>query len=1098
MRHGTMVTPPGRARVAALALALALTGCADDGGDGTPATEDVAATDTSAEDAGPGDTGGPQDVADTGADVAPDTANDVAPDGGPDDAADAADAADTTEPLTDPERVLSVPAGETWTFEGLSAPVQVLRTEANVPHIYASTREDLAFVLGFVSARDRFFMIDLARRLGLGTLSELLGDSALASDMQVRANGQRAIAELSAASMSTEMGAVFDAYAAGVNVYIERVKAGELPLPTELELAGPLLGAEDPAELMKPFDRLALAGILVVVQYEASFETGDVGRTATLAQLDGLFQGAPFEELRRAGARIDIWDHIEPIFAIASAPSLVPGQGTGPVSPLPPPQQGKSGAPAVSIEMLQRLGARLEHWVTPYRRDLAEGFGSNTWAVAGTSSTDGRSLLAGDGHLSLSVPSFLIQLGLDTSVFGGGDTHQLGLTVPGLPMVGLGTNGLVAWSHTQQSGDITDWYAEELQLSAEGLPTATRFKGAWEPVEAHEESYTVADIPLLGSTGGTVVATRWTTFDGRWIAEIEGRKATKDEVLAPGEALVNLGGDLIVPGDQDGDGTVSAISFDYTGLDSTGFASSIDAMGHAGNVTEFHEAMGGLNAFTQNFIAADQQGSILYSGYQGVPCRAYLDREPGGAWVPGADPSFLLDGTKYGAFTVPMTDGKNDEGPGASDPSRCIVPFAVYPTEKDPDQGFLVNANNDPGGMTFDSDLSNDPWYIGGPFDAGLRVDTIAGELKKDIAAGTADLDAMQRIQANVRSRTGQMFVPFLVGAIQHARSLAEGQQDELSEDEMRLATLYLQDVANLGDVEQRLQTWGELGYEARSGVETFYSKPLESDGDAAVATMIFNAWIGAMMKRTFDDEALPGVWRPGGNDARIRTLLYMLQGRGPGNPGALASYLEETGESVFFDVLQTPEVERSDEVMMLALADALTWLRSAPAASDKGGFGTEDMSKWLWGLRHQVRFESILAEFFDAGSEYAFIADLFSIDTKALPLAETFPAGDPRKGLRWFPRHGDQDAVDAGNPGLGGKEFTYGSGPVMRMVIALGGGTVEGRNIIPGGQSGLTDSPHFHDQLELWLANQTLPMRFAVKDVVEGATTREEYVPAP
>jgi penicillin amidase len=261
---------------------------------------------------------------------------------------------------------------------------------------------------------------------------------------------------------------------------------------------------------------------------------------------------------------------------------------------------------------------------------------------------------------------------------------------------------------------------------------------------------------------------------------------------------------------------------------------------------------------------------------------------------------------------------------------------------------------------------------------------------------------------------------------------------------------------------------------------------------------MIHATFLGAVMRLTFDDEQLPGIWRPGGNDGRIRMLLTMLEGRGDDNPKGLASFNPETGESVFFDVLSTPEVENSHEILLMALAETLAWLRGAPAGPDKGGFGTDEMSKWLWGLRHQAKFESILSEFLDAGSDYAFLADLFAVDTKVLPLAEGMAADDPRKGLRWFPRPGDQSAVDAGNPGLSGTNFTYGSGPVMRMVVALGGGEVEGLNIVPGGQSGLTDSPHFHDQLELWLGNQALPMRFFVSDVVEGATTREEYVPMP
>ena len=1079
--------------------------CADDGTEATGGGTDV--VDAGGDAKVPTDTAPPIDVAILDdvvvpADVPVDTVaqSDVpTPDVATPDVATDTGPVDAGQP-TEQEQILAVPVGEAWTLEGLSAPVQVIRTEANVPHIYAENRNDLAFAFGFVSARDRFFMMDLARRLGLGTLSELLGDVALESDMQVRANGQRAIALKTAETLPDELGSAFDSFAAGVNAYIEQVAAGKLPAPTELELVGPLLGKNDPSELMVPFDRLSLAGIVVVAQYEASFETGDVGRTATRASLDSLFQGAPFEELRRLGARKDMWEHFEPIVPIASAPSSVPKQG-GSVPPLPPPVAGSPDQTKMRVPMttLERLTKRLERYVARFRRDPEEGYGSNVWAVSGAASADGRSLLAGDGHLSLSVPSFLFQLGLDTTVFGEGDIHQLGLTVPGLPMMGLGTNGEVAWSHTQQSTDITDWYAEELQLDDAGLPKATMFQGEWKPVQAFEETFEVADIEVLGSVGRTEKVTRWTTFDGRWIAEIEGRSATKDEELAPGESLVNLGGDLVVPGDEDGDGVVSAISFDYTGFDSTGFAGGIDAMGHASTVDEFHEAQRGLNAYTQNFIVADQAGSILYSGYQGTPCRGYLERNPDGTWTDGSDPSFLLDGTKYGGFEVPMKDGKTDEAPGQTDPYRCIVPFDAYPTEKDPAQGYLANANNDPGGMTFDSDLSNDEWYIGGPFDGGIRVSTISGKLEEAVTDGTADIAKMQAIQANTQSRLGEWFSPYLVAAIEHARtlSMAPGGQ-EVEPWEQRLVDLYLADSDGMDEVQQRMLDWAELDFWARSGVETFYSTPGATDGDASVATMIFGAWVGAMMNLTFGDEGLPGVWRQGGTDGRIQTLLRMLEGRGADNPKGFASFNEETGESVFFDVLSTPEVERSDEVMLLALAEALEYLRGKPSAPDKGGFGTDDMSQWLWGLRHQVRFESILSEFLDAGSSYAFLADMFAIDTAVLPLADDIPAGDPRKGLRWFPRHGDQDNVDAGNPGLGGKEFTYGSGPVMRMVVALGGGNVEGQNIVPGGQSGLTDSPHFHDQLELWLGNKTYPMRFFVGDVVDGATTREELVPAP
>tara|TARA_B100000530_G_C15516168_1_gene312655 strand:- start:186 stop:398 length:213 start_codon:yes stop_codon:yes gene_type:complete len=63
-------------------------------------------------------------------------------------------------------------------------------------------------------------------------------------------------------------------------------------------------------------------------------------------------------------------------------------------------------------------------------------------------------------------------------------------------------------------------------------------------------------------------------------------------------------------------------------------------------------------------------------------------------------------------------------------------------------------------------------------------------------------------------------------------------------------------------------------------------------------------------------------------------------------------------------------------------------------------------------------------------------------------------------------------------------------------MVIALKDGAVSGVNILPGGQSGLTDSEHFSDQLKLWLANETIPLRYHLDDVIEGAISRELLSP--
>src|SRR5580700_3883981 len=63
----------------------------------------------------------------------------------------------------------------TLTTAGLGAPVTISRDARGVPTLVAHSRSDLAFATGFVHAQDRFFEMDLERRLAGGELAELFG-----------------------------------------------------------------------------------------------------------------------------------------------------------------------------------------------------------------------------------------------------------------------------------------------------------------------------------------------------------------------------------------------------------------------------------------------------------------------------------------------------------------------------------------------------------------------------------------------------------------------------------------------------------------------------------------------------------------------------------------------------------------------------------------------------------------------------------------------------------------------------------------------------------------------------------------------------------
>lgn len=988
-----------------------------------------------------------------------------------------------------PSPLLDVKQTDTWTIPGLKAEGHVVYTEMGVPHVYAASKADLGRIVGFTLARDRFFYMDLASRLALGSISGIFGDAALETDVENRQYGTTFITDrvLGLLDEDPETAAYFDGIAEGVNAYIAQVEAGKLQPPSEYELAAGLLGASAAIDLMESWDRRRVVGGVVTVLYESGFETKDVGRSRDAQRLATVFEGAPLELLRTEGLYEDSWGRVEPVKAIAQAPEWLDAQGTSGTHRRAVRVPVESQALERLYESTQRMEQRLGHeWIS--------GFGSNAWVVSAEASADGRAMVATDGHLPLSIPPLFYQIGLDTQHLGGGDISQVGLMTPAMPLLGIGTNGKVAFGQTQLIGDITDWYSETLTLDANGAPATSLFQGDDKPLVAVSETVDVAPVGGLlgGGFSGPFTFTRYTTFDGRWITSIEGHEVSGPDDVGEGETAVHLFGKWIVPADVDGVGGITAISFDYAGLDLSNMPQVIDRYAKADDLDAFAEATHDLVAYSLNLVAADASGDILYSGFQATPCRDYLAREPDGAWSEGADPNLMLDGSTYGGFTIPIQDGRVDFD--QTDPYKCVISPDDYPHARNPEQGFLVSGNNDPGGFSFDGSLTDDPVYIGGPWMEGYRPAEIADRLQDAIDAGGVSLDDMKTIQANHTSVLGEQLAPVLLEAIAQARVYSQA-RGELEGSEARTLALFEGRQTDIEDVETRMEAWIARGTQAESGVDTFYETPTADEKADAVATMIFNAWMGRYVGYAVNDEGIPGLGFPTGDSGRFRLLTRMLQGRGPDNPLGMGSYNEDTEESAFFDIKSTEPIETSTEIAILALVEALDYLAEPPSDPGVGGFGTTDKSKWLWGLRHTVSMTSLLGDFF--GFDDPLLGPIiapFNITPATFPVADGLTSDDPRYNLPGFPRHADNLCVDAANSGTDGRTFDNSYGSVWRMVVALGGKGFEMYNVLPGGQSGLTDSPNFADQAKLWLGNDYLPVWLDVNDVAAHGLRRETF----
>jgi penicillin amidase len=981
-----------------------------------------------------------------------------------------------------PNPLEAVPQTESWTLDCLSEPVHVVRTEHNVPHIYAGSERDLGCAAGFVTARDRFFQMDLIARSGLGELAPIFGDQGLETDIETRSRNGRQIAEQIIDGASPQITARLEGYAAGVNAYIDAVEAGQLQPPFEIEVAYVLLGFGSPIEMMQPWTLLHLGGVASTVNYVSGFETTDISWQRRTEQLEAYGVGLPKEELRQAGAAADIWYNIAPVYPVDSSGGFVPpGARSNTGGRVPPLGRGvEAGVMERALELRDRMESK-RHVRVP-----DEPWGSNSWAVGPSRSASGNTIVAGDGHLSLTSPAFLHRLHLDTALLGEGTLEVIGLTVPGMPMMGPGTNGHVAWGHTSQTSDINDYYRDEVVLDAEGRLAATLFQGDEIPVEEIPETYVVGAV--LGSDARTETISRWMTGSGRWFVSLEGTEVDGPE---DDDAAVNIAARWIVAGDVDGDGVITAITGAATHFSERHMLDRQDGLNRARDVDEWYLQLQGMTSYSQHWIVGDDSGNILYTGFQGMPCRGYLPRDEDGVPLAGANPQLLIDGTLYPSFTIGYDDNDRID-PAKDDLLRCTLSGEEYPHGRNPDQGYIINSNNAGWSATFDNDLWNDPYYIGGPWAGTDR----ASRIQELIEEQPQTVESMAAIQGDHKSRYATAFLPVLLEALEWAQTNSQDDFQDPETTEGRGALLYLERQAEIEEAWARLEAWQTRGLIAHAGVETLYHSVTDEEIEDAIATMIWNSWWGRFVGATFNDEGLPGLFRPYGDYGRFRTLSALVNNVGP-NGDPLASLDPETGESVFWDDLGTPDqTESRHELAIREFVHALDFLATPFGGDRSGGFNTTDQTKWIWGLKHFVQFESFVAA--ELGGD-ELVGGLFgdmNITPDVIPLADPEPPfGDPRRGLPGFPRPCDGGCIDAGG-GIRSTDFSYGSGPVMRMVVELDPAGMHGLNIIPGGQHADPDSAFFSDQAELWLANEASEIRFYVDDVIAHAIGREVLSP--
>ncbi len=449
---------------------------------------------------------------------------------------------------------------------GLHQDVTVERDRWGVPRVRASSVEDLAEAQGYVMAQDRLWQMDLLRRVARGQLSEILGPKTLVIDKEFRTNGFARAAERDATLLDPESRKVMEAYARGVNHFIEQHKNA---LPLEFSLL-----RYEPSP-WQPSDTIAISGYMyrtLTNTWERELNRAKVAERAgpdrakdlfsEEAAMDHFVVGDPKvidDGSQRSAADSDDDDDdddMQPDTVLKARSGVLPNIATRESDP----------------DVTSALAESVQAFLSESKNEIRQGLGSNNWVVSGAHTATGKPLLANDTHLELSIPSIWYEIHLTAPGW-----NIKGFTLPGAPMIIIGHNDRIAWGFTNNGADVQDLYVETFNPAS---PDEYRVKGAWTKAQVFDETIHV--------------------------------KGQADEHL---KVTVTRHGP-IVHREED-----KAYALRWTATEPSGLANSYTWLGKARNWREFRENMRRVWGPAQNGVYADVDGNIGYVMAARVPIR---------------------------------------------------------------------------------------------------------------------------------------------------------------------------------------------------------------------------------------------------------------------------------------------------------------------------------------------------------------------------------------------------------------------------------------------------------------------------------------------
>ena len=346
---------------------------------------------------------------------------------------------------------------------GLRAPVEIVRDQQGIPHIYAQNDDDMFFAQGYVMAQDRLWQLEMWRRWREGRLAEIFGPKAYDYDARTRLMMFRGPwDEKEWTSYHPDAERLFTAWANGLNAFVAQNREN---LPVEFTLTG-----------ITPEPWTARTVTLRWAQVGLDSASGTPAEELRLA-LDVAKMGV---KAANAKAAPDPWDNlvVPDGLDVKSIPEeILDVIRRGDRNPFEP-----GGLPALEIVPHYRhLVAPLKvARVSPEPQDMD---GSNNWVVSGKLTTTGVPMVANDPHRTIEMPSlryFVHLVSPGWNVIGGAEPPFVG--------VDAGSNDTMAWAFTFAGIDMVDTVVEETNPAD---ANQTTFNGAWEAMNVIREQIKV-------------------------------------------------------------------------------------------------------------------------------------------------------------------------------------------------------------------------------------------------------------------------------------------------------------------------------------------------------------------------------------------------------------------------------------------------------------------------------------------------------------------------------------------------------------------------------------------------------------------------------